>query len=62
VWGCWFLWSLFVFGCISIVVVKSACFRDFRGLWLCKVGIGWSVGDDCVGERGDRLGESVSRR
>jgi hypothetical protein len=39
-----------VFGCISAVVVEGAC----RGLGLCKVGIvGWSVGDECVGEKGN---------
>jgi hypothetical protein len=51
--GCWFLWSLCVFGCISVVVVEGACVRDCRGLGLCEVGIvGWSVGDECVGGRG----------
>jgi hypothetical protein len=52
VWGCWFLWVLCVFGCISVVVVQGACVRDCRGLGLCKVGIvGLSVGDECVGGR-----------
>jgi hypothetical protein len=40
--GCWFFWSLYVFGCISVVVVEGACVRDCRDLGLCKVGIlGW---------------------
>jgi hypothetical protein len=30
--GCWVLWSLCVFGCISVVVVEGACVRDCRGL------------------------------
>jgi hypothetical protein len=50
------LWSLCVFGCISVVLVEGACVRDFRGLWLCRVGIvGWSVGDECVGGRGSMV-------
>jgi hypothetical protein len=37
--------------CLGIVVVESACVSDCRDLRLCKVGIvGWSVGDECVGE------------
>jgi hypothetical protein len=32
-----FLWSLCVFGCIS-VVIEGACVRDCRDLGLCKVG------------------------
>jgi hypothetical protein len=48
-----FLWSLYVFWCISIVVVEGACVRDCRGLRLSKVGIvGWQVGDECVGGKG----------
>jgi hypothetical protein len=36
-WGkqcgdCWFLWSLCVFGYISVVVVEGACVWDCRGL------------------------------
>jgi hypothetical protein len=51
--GCWFLWSLCVLGCIS-VVVEHACVRDCRVLGLCKVAIvGWSAGDECVGGRGN---------
>jgi hypothetical protein len=51
--GCWFLWSLCVFGCISVVVVEGASVRDCKGYGLCKVVIvGWSVGDECVGGRG----------
>jgi hypothetical protein len=54
--GCWFLWSLCLFGCISVVVVEGACVRDCRSLELCKVGIvGWSVGDECIGGRGSLL-------
>jgi hypothetical protein len=50
-WGSWFLWSLCVFRCIS--VVEGACVRDCRGLGLCKVDIvGWSAGGECVGVRG----------
>jgi hypothetical protein len=49
---CGFLWSLCVFGCISIVV-EGACVRNCRGMGLCKVGkVGWSEGDECVGGRG----------
>jgi hypothetical protein len=48
--GCWFF-GFCVFGCVS-VVVEGSCVRDCRGLRLCKVGIvGWSVGDEGVGER-----------
>jgi hypothetical protein len=36
--GCWALWSLCVFGCISVVVVEGVCVRDCRGLGLCAVG------------------------
>jgi hypothetical protein len=32
--GCWFLWSLCVFGCISVVVVEGVCVRYCRGLGL----------------------------
>jgi hypothetical protein len=57
-WGkqcrvCWFLWSLSVFGCVSVVVVEGASVRDFRGLELCKVGIvDWLAGGECVEGRG----------
>jgi hypothetical protein len=52
-WALLFLWSLCVFGCISVVVVEGACVRGFRGFGLYKIGIvGWSVGDECVGGRG----------
>jgi hypothetical protein len=48
--GCWFLWSLCVFGYISVIVVEGACVMDCKGLALCKVGIvGCSAGDECVG-------------
>jgi hypothetical protein len=68
--GYWFLWSLCVFGHISVVIVEGACVRDCRGLGLCKDGIvGWSVGDECVGERGSLVtgwsrigGEGEGRR
>jgi hypothetical protein len=33
VMGCWVLWPLCVFGCVS-VVVEGACIRDYRG-WGC---------------------------
>jgi hypothetical protein len=50
--GCWVLWPLCVFGCISVVVVEGAFVRVCRGLVLCKVGIvGWSAGDEYVGVR-----------
>jgi hypothetical protein len=50
--GC-FLWSLCMFGYISVVVKENVSFRDCRCLVLCKVGIiGCSVGDDCEGGRG----------
>jgi hypothetical protein len=43
---------LYVFGCISVVVLEGACVRDCRSLGWCKVGIvGWSVGDECEGGR-----------
>jgi hypothetical protein len=35
--GCWFLWSLYVFGCISVVLVEGACVRDCRGLGCVKL-------------------------
>jgi hypothetical protein len=35
--GCWGLWPLCVFGCIS-TVVEGACVRDCRWLRLCMVG------------------------
>jgi hypothetical protein len=50
VWGLLFLWSLCVFGYISVVVEEGVYVRDCRGLGLCKVGIvGCSVGDECEG-------------
>jgi hypothetical protein len=50
--GCWCLWSLCVFVCISVVVIEGALVRGCRGLGLCNVFIvGWSAGDDCVGGR-----------
>jgi hypothetical protein len=36
--GSWGLWPLFVFECISFVVVDGACVKDCRGLGLCTVG------------------------
>jgi hypothetical protein len=33
--GCWVLWPLCVFRCISVVAVEVACVRDFRGLGVC---------------------------
>jgi hypothetical protein len=41
-WGkqcrkCSFLWSLCMFGCISVVVIKGACVRDCRGLCCVKL-------------------------
>jgi hypothetical protein len=53
VWGLLFLWSLCVFGYISVVLEKGVCVRDFRGLGLCKVR--FSVGDECEGESGSLL-------
>jgi hypothetical protein len=35
--GCWVLWPLCVFGCISVVVVEGVCVRDCRG-----AGVVWS--------------------
>jgi hypothetical protein len=35
--GCWVLWPLCVFGCISIVV-EGVCVRDCRGVGLCTFG------------------------
>jgi hypothetical protein len=32
--GCWVLWHLCVFGCISVFVVEGACVRACRG-WGC---------------------------
>jgi hypothetical protein len=58
VWGLLFLWSLCVFGCVSVAVEGCICVRDCRGLDLCKVGIvGFSVGDECEGGRSS-LGEN----
>jgi hypothetical protein len=51
--GLLFLWSLCVFGYISVVVEEGVYFRNCRGLGLCKVGIVvCSVGDECEGGRG----------
>jgi hypothetical protein len=42
-----------MFGYISVVVVEGACVSNCRGLAFCTVGtVGWSVGGECVGERG----------
>jgi hypothetical protein len=61
-WGCWFLWSLCVFGCISVFVVEGGYVRDCSGLGLCKVcAVGWSAGDECIrgrGKSGDRMREN----
>jgi hypothetical protein len=47
--GCWVLWPLCVFGCIS-VVVAGVFVRDCRGLELCKIGtVGYLAGVECVG-------------
>jgi hypothetical protein len=52
-WGLLLLWSLCVFGYISVVIAEGVCVRDCRCLGLCKVGIiGCSVGDECEGRRG----------
>jgi hypothetical protein len=52
VWGLLFLWSLCMFGYIS-VVEDGVCVRDCKSLGLCKVGIVvWSVGDECEGRKG----------
>jgi hypothetical protein len=49
--GLLFLWSLFVFGYISVVVEEGVCVRNCRGFRLYKVVIvGCSVGNEC--ERG----------
>jgi hypothetical protein len=29
--GCWVLWPLYVFGCISVVVMEVADVRDCKG-------------------------------
>jgi hypothetical protein len=53
VWGLLFLWSLCVFGYISVIVKEDVCVRDCRGLGLYKVGlVGCSVGDECEQGRG----------
>jgi hypothetical protein len=64
VWRLLSLWSLCVFGYISVVVEEGICVKDCRGLGLCKVGtVGCSVGDKCKGGRGSlvtswgRMGE-----
>jgi hypothetical protein len=45
--GLLFLWSLCVFGCIS-VIEEGVCVRDCRSLVLYKVGIiGCSVDNEC---------------
>jgi hypothetical protein len=55
VWGLLFLWSLCVFGYISVFGEEGACVRDYRGLGLCEVGmVVCSVGDECEG-RGSSL-------
>jgi hypothetical protein len=60
---------IWVFGCISTVVVEGACVRDFRGLRVCAVGsVGWSAGGECAGARGNvvtgwgRMGEKTMGR
>jgi hypothetical protein len=54
--GLLFLWSLYVFGYISVVVEEGVCVRDCSGLGLCKVFIvGCSVGDECEGGRGSLM-------
>jgi hypothetical protein len=51
--GLLFLWSLCVFGYISVVVKEGVCVRDCRDLGWCKVGmVGCSVGDEHEGRRG----------
>jgi hypothetical protein len=51
--GLLFLWSLCMFGSISVAVEESVCIRDCRGLGLCKVGtVDCSVGDKYEGGRG----------
>jgi hypothetical protein len=39
VWGCWVLWLLCVFGCISTVVVEGAVLGIAGGWGVCTVGI-----------------------
>jgi hypothetical protein len=52
VWGLLFLWSLCVFGYISVVEEQGVCVRDCRSIGLCKFGIvGCAVGDECEGRR-----------
>jgi hypothetical protein len=52
VWRLLVLWSLCVFGYISVVVEEGVCVRDCRGFGLYKVSIvGWSMGDECQGGR-----------
>jgi hypothetical protein len=36
--GCWVLWPLCMFGCISVIVVEGVCIGNCRGLVLCAVG------------------------
>jgi hypothetical protein len=36
--GCWVLWPLSVFVCISAVIVESARVRECKDLGLCIVG------------------------
>jgi hypothetical protein len=58
-----------VFGCIFVVVVYGACFRDCRELGLCKACIiGWSSGVESIGRKGSLVtglrrvgGEDVGR-
>jgi hypothetical protein len=50
-----------VFAYISVVVMESACVRDFRRLGLCAVvTVGSSVGGEYVGER-DSVGTGWQR-
>jgi hypothetical protein len=50
--GCWFLWSLRVFGYVS-VVVEGACVRDCSGLgWYKVLTAGFPAGGENVGGRG----------
>jgi hypothetical protein len=59
VWGLLFLWSLCVFGYISVVVEEGGCVLDCRGLGLYKfgiVGVQWVMSVKEGRELGDRLG------
>jgi hypothetical protein len=56
VWGLLFLWSLCMFGYISVIVEEGVCVKDYRVLGLYKVGtVGCSVGDEYEGGRGSRV-------